>query len=451
MRREGGPLTVLALAQAATTYEFTVAFVALPAIVADLGVVPALVPWVPGAYAVVFGGALPAGGRIVDRYGTRRVLRVALLGLTATTAVVALAPSPAVLLAGRAGQGLAAAVLQPAVLGAMTRVADGAARARAWSVWSAVGAGGLALGAAGGGVLVGLDWRVAIGVVVPVCLAAAWCGRVLPLDDGAPPSVPGPGARVPVLAAAITTTAGVTVAATITLGGALGWTAPPTLSVAALATAAAAGAVVVERSSDPLLGPDLRRRRDVRLGALLAAAYMAGPGALYFLLTARVSRAASLTSDVSGAASLTSPATVGLRLVPLTLGVVVGSAVAGRVVVRVGEARGAAVGFGVAALGTTGTALGPFVVSSLVAGLGSGLAFAAVFALAGRDVPPGRRGAAGGVIAAAQYLASAVALAAYGVLAGPVGYRSVLLLSGAVALAGGVAAWAAGRVGVLRR
>lgn len=439
MRREGGPLTVLALAQAAATYEFTVAFVALPAIVADLDVAPALVPWVPGAYAVVFGGALLAAGRVADRHGARGMLRIALLGLAATTAVVALAGSAAVLLAGRAGQGLAAAALQPAVLGAMTRVATGPGRARAWSVWSAVGAGGLALGAAAGGVLVGVDWRLAVGVVVPVCVVAACLTGVLPSEPaaGSVPVASGPAAepvRVPVPAALVAMTAGFAAAATLTLGGALGWAASVTLTAASVTVVAVAGVVVGERSSAPLLGRDLRRRPDVRLGALLAAAYMAGPGALYYLVT-------TMLAEDAGS----SPADAGLLLLPLALGVVAGSAIAGRVAVRAGEERTAALGFGVAALGTAGVALalsevGGLVASSLVAGLGSGVAFAAVFALAGRGVPPERRGAAGGVVVSAQYLASAVALAAFGVLTGPVGHRGVLLLAGAAAAAGAVAA-----------
>src|ERR1700742_3428968 len=126
MRRGGGPLTVLALAQAATTYEFTVAFVALPAVVADLDVPAALVALGPGAFAATFGGGLrvagrlvarlrpppggpPVAGRLVARLGARGVVAVAPLALATTTAVVALAPSTAVLLSGRAGQGLAAA------------------------------------------------------------------------------------------------------------------------------------------------------------------------------------------------------------------------------------------------------------------------------------------------------------------------------------------------------
>jgi MFS family permease len=379
MRRGGGPLAVLALAQAATTYEFTVAFVALPAVVTDLDVPPTLVAWVPGAYAATFGGGLLAAGRLVDRHGVRPVVALAPLALAATTAAVALASSPAVLLAGRAGQGLAAAVLQPAVLAAMTRVATGPARARAWGVWSAVGAGGLAAGTSLGGMLAAVDWRLAVGVVVPVCLLVAGRAGVLP-------------------------------------------PAPDVL--------------VGERSATPLRGSDLRRRPDVRLGAVLAAVYMAGPGALYFLLTT--------TPGSSGRA--------GLLLLPLTLGVVAGCAAAGRVVARLGEERGAGLGFAVATVGTAGLALGPGsvvgpVACSLLAGLGSGTAFTAVFALAGRDVPEHRRGTAGAVVASAQYLASTVALAAFGALDGTAeaDHRLVLALAAGASGLGGVVALAGRR------
>jgi MFS family permease len=427
MRRGGGPLAVLALAQAATTYEFTVAFVALPPVVADLGVPTPLVPWVPGAYAVTFGGGLLAAGRAVDRVGARPAAALALLGFATTTTVVALATSPAVLLAGRAGQGLVAAVLQPAVLAAMTRVASGPSRTRAWGVWSAVGAGGLALGAALGGVLGAVSWRLAIGVVVPVCLLAAAGTRVLPTVPG------GRGARVPLLGAGVTTAGGLAVAATVTLGAASGWVAPATVAVAGAALAAVSGVVVVGRSGAAVLG-EAARRPGVRLGAVLAGLYMAGPGALYFLVT-------TMLAGLAGASS----GRVGLLLLPLTLGVVAGSASAGRVVGRVGEELGAAIGFGLAAVGTGWMAVslvGPagLVASSLVAGLGSGVAFTAVFALAARDVPDGQRGSAGAVVVAAQYLASAVALAGYGALTDPAGYRGVLLLAAAVGATGAAVA-----------
>jgi hypothetical protein len=49
------------------------------------------------------------------------------------------------------------------------------------------------------------------------------------------------------------------------------------------------------------------------------------------------------------------------------------------------------------------------------------------------------------VVVAAQYLASAMALAAFGVLVGPVGHRGVLLLAGAASLAGAAAALAGRR------
>ena len=429
MRRGGGPLTVLALAQAAATYEFTVAFVALPAIVADLHVAPSLVPWVPGAYAVVFGGGLLAAGRLADRHGPRRVVSVALPGLAATTAVVALAGSPTVLLAGRAGQGLAAAALQPAVLGAMTRVAAGAGRSRAWGVWSAVGAGGLALGAAAGGALTGVDWRLAVGVVVPVCLLAACASGVLPAERPVDP------VRIPLVAAAVTTTAGVAAAdaSAAPSGGPRGYgvggaghgggrgrrrrrgtvrdaaARPGSALLSGRPARRGPRRRVHGRTWSPVLPPDddaRRRRRGVTAGR--------GPG--------------GAPTDRGGRGG--------------------GSAGAGRVLSRVGEERGAALGFGVGALGSAGLASGGlagFVVSSVMAGVGSGLAFAAVFALAGGTPDGGRRGAAGSVVVAAQYLASAMALAAFGVLVGPVGRRGVLLLAGAASLAGAAAALAGRR------
>jgi MFS family permease len=131
---ERGALASLSLAQFTTTLEFSVVFVALPSIARAFHLEPVAVPWVAGAYAVTFGGLLVLGGRLADRLGARRLFLAAVTGFAAASVVGTLAISTAVLLIARASQGVAAAMLQPAVLGLMqARFPREPVRGRAWA------------------------------------------------------------------------------------------------------------------------------------------------------------------------------------------------------------------------------------------------------------------------------------------------------------------------------
>ncbi len=66
------------------------------------------------AYTLAFGGFLIVGGRVADLVGSRRGFTIGLLGFTAASLGCGLAPSSALLLAGRVLQGVAAALLSPA-------------------------------------------------------------------------------------------------------------------------------------------------------------------------------------------------------------------------------------------------------------------------------------------------------------------------------------------------
>ncbi|PWV72521.1 Major Facilitator Superfamily protein [Prauserella marina] len=172
--RDSAVLFSLSLAQFTTTLEFTIVFVALPSIGDDLSLGAGQLQWVVGAYAVLFGGFLILCGRLSDRFGARRLFLVATVLFGLTSAAGAVAETAVVLLAARAGQGLAAAMLQPAVLGLLQSVfRDEPLRGRAWAVWSAIGASGLGLGALLGGVLTEWSWRLTFAINVPLMAACA--------------------------------------------------------------------------------------------------------------------------------------------------------------------------------------------------------------------------------------------------------------------------------------
>ena len=165
-------LLALCLAQLLDAVDVTVVNVALPTIRSDLRFTDASLPWVVNAYAVVFGGFMLLGGRAGDLLGKRRVLMTGISLFTAASLASGLAGSPALLIATRAAQGLAAALIAPATIAIIASMfPEGRPRNRALGVWGATTGVSSTLGVAAGGLLVGgPGWRWIFYVNIPVGL-----------------------------------------------------------------------------------------------------------------------------------------------------------------------------------------------------------------------------------------------------------------------------------------
>ncbi|MFB6888635.1 MFS transporter [Kitasatospora sp. NPDC056327] len=170
--RPGLVLATVSVCQLMVTLDASIVNIALPAMGESLGFADSSLPWVVNAYALAFGGLLLLGGRIADLVGHRRAVLAGLVLFGLASVLGGFAQSPAQLVAARAGQGVAAAVLAPIGLTLiMVTFAEGAARARALGIWSMVTAGGSALGVLLGGVLTDLlDWRWVFFVNAPIVL-----------------------------------------------------------------------------------------------------------------------------------------------------------------------------------------------------------------------------------------------------------------------------------------
>src|SRR3954469_12750129 len=86
---------------------------ALPAIRDTLGGGISGAQWTIDAYNVTFAALLLTSGSLGDRFGRRAVLRAGLVTFIAASLVCAAAPSLPLLLAGRAVQGVGAALMLP--------------------------------------------------------------------------------------------------------------------------------------------------------------------------------------------------------------------------------------------------------------------------------------------------------------------------------------------------
>ncbi|GAB3536990.1 MFS transporter [Phytohabitans suffuscus] len=114
--------------------------IALPDIQSDLDFTANGLQWVVSAYLLTFAGFMLLGGRLGDLWGRRGVLTVGLIGFFAFSLAGALATNAAVLVAARAGQGIAGALLAPATLALIAaHFTEGPLRARALGLWGGGG------------------------------------------------------------------------------------------------------------------------------------------------------------------------------------------------------------------------------------------------------------------------------------------------------------------------
>ncbi|MFF0436561.1 MFS transporter [Streptomyces sp. NPDC004327] len=159
----------------------TIVNVALPSIGRDIGASASALQWTISAYLLGFAATLIVAGRLGDRYGRKALFLAGTAGFGLASLACGLAQTPAQLVAARAVQGVAAAVLMPQVLGSFHSLFQGRERGKVFGVYGAVAGFASAVGLLLGGVLTdadlfGLGWRAVFLVNVPVAvltLAAA--------------------------------------------------------------------------------------------------------------------------------------------------------------------------------------------------------------------------------------------------------------------------------------
>ena len=138
--------------------------VALPSIRTDLGLSTSSLQWVVSAYVLGYGGFLLLGGRAADLLGRRKVFLISLGVFVVASLLGGFAHDGNLLIATRFIKGMSAAFTAPAGLSIITTsFAEGKARNKALSVYTATGATGFSLGLVIGGLLD--RGRLALGVL----------------------------------------------------------------------------------------------------------------------------------------------------------------------------------------------------------------------------------------------------------------------------------------------
>ena len=168
-------LVVCCVAQFMVILDLSIVNVALPSIQSSLGFSSPELQWVVDAYAITFAGFLMLGGRAADHFGQRRTFVVALALFALASLAGGLAPDRTVLVAARAGQGFAGALMAASSLAIITAsFPPGPKLHRAIGAWAAMnGLGGAAGMLFGGLITQELSWRWVLLINPPIAAAAA--------------------------------------------------------------------------------------------------------------------------------------------------------------------------------------------------------------------------------------------------------------------------------------
>ena len=171
-RRNRLTLVATILGSTIVFLDATVVQVALPALSDDLDAGLADQQWVVEAYLLALVTLMLVGGSLGDQFGRRRMFVIGLIGFGVTSILCAIAPSSELLIAFRALQGLAGALLVPGSLAILASTFEGAERGKAVGTWTAWSGIATVIGPAGGGLLVDeLTWRWIFWVNVPLVAA----------------------------------------------------------------------------------------------------------------------------------------------------------------------------------------------------------------------------------------------------------------------------------------
>ncbi|MFH1834285.1 MAG: MFS transporter [bacterium] len=153
--------------------------VALPVMGSEFRASALTLSWIPLAYVLATAAGLMPMGRLADRHGHRRSLMWSLRVFAALMLATAFAPSAGVLIALRAAQGIAGAMIIPASTAIVTFAYPVEERGRALGLFASGPYLGLTLGPVLGGVIIhNAGWRAlflmagALGLVT--CLIPLW-------------------------------------------------------------------------------------------------------------------------------------------------------------------------------------------------------------------------------------------------------------------------------------
>jgi MFS family permease len=359
--------------------------------------------WVLSGMSLGLAAALLTAGVLADDLGRRRVLAWSTALLAAGSALGAGAPTMAVLVAARVLQGVAGAGVIAASLGSIGHAfPSGPARMHATGIWGASIGAGIAIGPlAGAGLAAALGWRSSYWFAAAAALA------LVPAAARMTESRAGT-ARTLDLPGVVTLAAGMAALTAGLVDGRASWSAPATIALLGAGVLLLAAFAVIELSRRrPML--DLRLLAEPLFAASLTGALFTGLAVIGLMSYSPSMMQHALHASVLGSAGVLAIWSATSMAVALA---------ARRLPVRLRSSARLAIGLALCAVGevslatlAVGDGWSQLVPGLLVAGVGSGIANAALGQLAVEAAPSGRAGMSSGAGNTARYLGGAAGVA----------------------------------------
>ena len=165
-------LAVASIAAFMTSIDMMVVTTAIPALRRSLGGDVGALEWTVNAYLLAFACLLLTASGLGDRFGRRRIFTIGLAGFALASVAAALAPSIGALVAARAAQGAAAALVLPLTLTMISEAFPPETRGRAIGIWGGVtGLGGVLGPILGAGMVQAFGWSWIFWINVPIAIA----------------------------------------------------------------------------------------------------------------------------------------------------------------------------------------------------------------------------------------------------------------------------------------
>jgi EmrB/QacA subfamily drug resistance transporter len=406
---QAAALATLCLVLFLTFLDNTVVSVGLANIQSDLHAGVTSLQWVVDGYALTFASFMLAAGTMGDLLGRKRVMLVGVGIFCAGSVVCALAPTADWLIAGRVIMGVGAAASEPGTLSVIRHVyPDRATRADALGVWAAVSGLALALGPVIAGALVGaFSWRAIFWFNLIFGLLAFSMAAAFVPESSDPQGRRFDPAGMLLGAASLGALSFAIIQGEISGYGA--WWVDALFAASVIFGLAF---LQVERTRrSPMLDPGMFRKPPFLGSNFVAFATFFGTFSIFFFTALYVQ--VVITQSAYQTA---------LDFLPMAVALIVGSALTGPWVARVGPRVPMVVGCVLAAAGifATSATLGPH--SGLgtlgwtlpIAGLGFGMALVPVTSAALTVVPPQRSGMAASATNTARELGAVIGVAVLG-------------------------------------
>jgi DHA2 family methylenomycin A resistance protein-like MFS transporter len=382
--------------------------VALPRIGRTFGGSTAGLQWIVDAYALMFAALLLSAGSLSDRIGASRAFGAGAAVFTVASAACALAPGLGELIAARAIQGSAAAIMLPSSL-ALVRQAfpDAAERAQAIALWTVGGAVAVAAGPVAGGVLSStLSWRAIFVLNLPVGIATL---AVLSRAERSPRRATrlDPYGQLTAIVALAALTFAVIDGGQNSFGDPV---VPACLGLAAVATAAF---IMIEaRTPAPVVPLNLFRSRAVTVSVAIGFGVNAAFYGLVFVLSLFFQDVLNLSAMATG-----------LMFLPMTAVIAAANLASAKAAARFGPRLPIVVGQAILALAMVGLlridegTSRPMIAAMLVpVGVGLGLFVPSLTAVLLNDIAADRAGTAAGILNSFRQTGGALAVAVFGAL-----------------------------------